>query len=122
MLKILSREFILSKSNHRMVPLQINLSGTEFFMRILVLFTTALFFFSCNSRIKEQATITGKLENGARAKIYFEHITREGDVPVDSAVADPNGNFTMENKAAALDYYLLRTGNQNVAYLILKGG
>jgi len=91
-------------------------------MRILIFTIIAVFLFSCNSQKKGPATITGKLENGAHVKIFFEHITAEGDVPVDSTFADANGNFNLENKATALDYYLLRTGNQNVAYLILNGG
>jgi peroxiredoxin len=77
---------------------------------------------SCENKKSGEAVITGKLKNGAHAKIFFEHITSEGDIPVDSTFADANGNFTLKNTTTGLDYYILRTGNENVAYLILKGG
>jgi len=77
---------------------------------------------SCSPSKKEGSTITGRLQNAANTKIYFERITNEGDQPVDSTVTDSKGNFTLVNKATELDYYLLRSGNQSVAYLVLKGG
>ena len=91
-------------------------------MRILILLTSVLFLFSCNSQKNSEAIINGQLKNGANAKIHFEQITPEGDVAIDSTVADANGNFSLPNKAASLDYYLIRTGNQQVSYLILHGG
>jgi peroxiredoxin len=91
-------------------------------LKTLFVFFSIAFLFSCNSKKVEDATITGQLKNGANATIHFELITNTGDVAVDSTVADANGNFSLKNNASALDYYLLRTDNQNVAYLILKGG
>jgi peroxiredoxin len=91
-------------------------------MTRFILFAFAASLLSCSSPKSNTALITGELKNGAHATIHFEMITREGDVAVDSTVADANGKFTLKNNATALDYYLLRTDNQNVAYLILKGG
>ncbi len=91
-------------------------------MRILVFFFSFLLLYSCKTKKAEEATISGQLKNGNRAVIHLEQITPEGDVTIDSTVADANGNFTIPNKANALDYYLIRTGNQQVAYLILHGG
>lgn len=77
---------------------------------------------SCNQKQKESAIISGQLKNGAGQKIYFERITSEGDLPVDSAIADGDGKFTLKNTASSLDYYLLRAGDKQMAYLILSGG
>jgi len=122
---IFLKMLISSKSSPPMVPLQINLSSTDLSWKLmsrLIFLFIAISLLSCQSKKKEEAIITGKLKNGAHVKIYFEHITPEGDIPVDSSFADANGNFTLENKTSALDYYILRTDNENVAYLILKGG
>ncbi|MCX6274170.1 MAG: TlpA disulfide reductase family protein [Bacteroidetes bacterium] len=88
----------------------------------ILFFTTAALLISCSPQKKELTTITGQLQNAANINIYFEKITADGDIPVDSATTDGDGNFTLINRADELDYYLLRTGNQSVAYLILKGG
>jgi len=89
---------------------------------VKIFFFSALFLLACNSQKKESSVIAGQLQNAANQKVYFERITAQGDVPVDSAVTDANGKFTLANGAAGLDYYMLRTGKQNVAYLVLKGG
>ena len=92
-------------------------------MKVSILFFTAItFLLSCSPQKKENTSITGRLQNAANIKIYFEKITAEGDIPVDSAMTDGDGNFALINHADELDYYLLRTGNQSVAYMILKGG
>ncbi len=93
-------------------------------MKLRILFFTAVIFAfgECQPSQKEQTQITGVLKNAANQKIYFERITNEGDVPVDSVTTDANGKFTLRNGADRLDYYLLRTGAQSVAYLVLKGG
>ncbi len=89
---------------------------------IITLSSFALLLLSCSTPKKDIPIISGQLQNAANIKIYFEKITSEGDTPVDSATTDGNGNFSIPNPADELDYYLLRTGNQSVAYLILKGG
>jgi peroxiredoxin len=86
------------------------------------IFLPAIFFLLSCSHEKDRATITGQLKNCMNQKIYFEKITSEGDIPLDSAVTDGNGSFKLRNSADELDYYLLRTENRSVAYLVLKGG
>ena len=89
---------------------------------VKLFFGISLLLLACNTQKKDQPKITGQLQHAAGQKIYFEKITSEGDLPVDSAVADAGGKFSLLNKADGLDYYLLRTGDRQLAYLILKGG
>ena len=90
----------------------------RFFISLCV---TALLF-SCSGNKKNGPLITGELKNGANKKIYFERIEADKDSAIDSTTADGNGKFQMANSAAGLDYYLIRSDDKNVAYLILKGG
>ncbi len=89
---------------------------------VILLFITTIFFISCSHQKQDSPPLNGQIENAPNTKIYFEKITGDGDVPLDSTVTDENGKFTMTNRADGLDYYLLRTGNQSVVYMILKGG
>ena len=89
---------------------------------IKILLVVFAFLFACKGEKKDYPIISGQLKNAPNTKIYFERITAEGDVPVDSAVTDAQGKFSLVNRAEELDYYLLRTGNESVAYLVLKGG
>src|SRR3569832_1036172 len=90
-------------------------------MRIGILLL-AIFFIGCSSNKKGGPHITGDLKNGAQKKIYFEVVLADKDSVIDSTVAGGNGEFSMTNSATKLDYYLLRSGEKNLAYLILKGG
>jgi peroxiredoxin len=49
-------------------------------------------------------------------------VLADKDSILDSTTADGDGKFAMQNSAAKLDYYLLRSDDKNLAYLILKGG
>ncbi|CAN5652519.1 TlpA disulfide reductase family protein [soil metagenome] len=92
-------------------------------MKTFFLFpAVAMCILSCNAPEKNNAFITGQLQNAANTKIYFERITSEGDLVLDSSMTDGNGIFKMKNLADGVDYYLIRTGPQSVAYLVLKGG
>lgn len=88
----------------------------------MLLLVSIAILLSCNTQKKDHAGITGTFQNAKNIKIYFEKITGDGDVPVDSTITDDNGNFSLPNSAVESDYYLIRTGDQNIAYLILTGG
>ncbi|MEO8086345.1 MAG: TlpA disulfide reductase family protein [Bacteroidota bacterium] len=89
---------------------------------VFLFFGATIFLFSCSTPKNDHPLITGQLQNAANTKIYLERITSEGDLILDSSMTDGSGIFKMKNLADGVDYYLLRTGPQSVAYLVLKGG
>jgi peroxiredoxin len=85
-------------------------------------FLIATFLFACKSNEKESALLTGELQNADHIKVYFERIDGYKEVMLDSTITDGSGKFSLRNLADGLDYYILRTGNASIAYLILQGG
>ncbi|MEO0312710.1 MAG: hypothetical protein RIQ89_2367 [Bacteroidota bacterium] len=75
----------------------------------------------CDPSKKQAATIMGKFSNAANSTIYLQKITEQGEVTLDSVIADGEGKFNLANKASGIDYYLIRSGNKQIAYLILEG-
>ncbi|MFM2207933.1 MAG: hypothetical protein RL213_1908 [Bacteroidota bacterium] len=88
-------------------------------MKTFFKFSALLLLWSCSGG--SHRTISGKLDFGSDQLIIISKITEAGEVPLDSATADSDGNFEMRNGAAGIDYYLLRTGPNSVIYLVLDG-
>src|SRR5688572_19385864 len=77
---------------------------------------------SCGKKKPGGSTLTGQLRDAPESMVYFEHISDSGEVYLDSAMTDQDGKFVLENKADALDYYLLRVDAANAVFLVLSGG
>mgnify|MGYP003348143968 CR=1 FL=1 len=75
---------------------------------------------SCNDS-HQPKTISGKFEHAKNLKLVFSKVTENGESVLDSTTTDENGNFSLQNKADAIDYYLIRTSPTTVLYLILEG-
>ncbi len=71
-----------------------------------------LIFASCTSK---EASITGKLEGESDRWIYFEKLTPEKIVIIDSAKVDKNGEFKLFKKAQERTFYRLRIGNSTTS-------
>ncbi|MCC7231944.1 MAG: AhpC/TSA family protein [Bacteroidia bacterium] len=87
----------------------------------LSLLPAALFSLAgCGS--ENENTISGRLLNAANIPVYIERITDSQEEVLDSARTDKDGNFTMNNPADKMDYYVFRAGPRSTVFLLLKGG
>lgn len=78
--------------------------------------------FSCLNEKNDNGVIKGQLKNANKKMVYFQKVTDSGEELLDSATTDAEGNFTMQNHAKGLDYYIFRADPANVIFLVLKGG
>lgn len=83
---------------------------------ILLLLTIAA---SCGKKEKTK-TISGRLRNAENSWIYLQKISEEGDVTIDSVLAEKDGSFELKNPSKSADFYILRTNPTNLVFLILK--
>jgi thiol-disulfide isomerase/thioredoxin len=86
-----------------------------------ILRLTALLWVCASCRSQEGNTISGRLDHAGSMQITFARVTGQGEVVLDSTITDDKGSFSMTNAADRPDYYVLRTGPDNIAYLILDG-
>ncbi len=70
---------------------------------------------------KKEGSVTGTLRNAINTMIYLEQIDDQGEHVLDSAKTDVNGNFKLQNKANEKAYYVVRTGPNNLIFLLLSG-
>jgi thiol-disulfide isomerase/thioredoxin len=88
-------------------------------MKSAIRISALLFLYSCSGGV--HPTISGKLDFGSDQAVVLSKITESGEVRLDSATTDGDGNFELRNAASGTDYYLLRTGPKSVIYLVLDG-
>lgn len=89
-------------------------------IKFLLLLTAAITY-SCSENSK-QGTISGRLDHAGNITVYLQQISDGGEITIDSAKTDGSGAFSMKNPVKEADYYLLRTGQTNIIFLILYGG
>lgn len=74
------------------------------------------------SGVQQGATISGTLDNASDIMVYLQQIDENGETTLDSTMTDSNGNFTLSNPVKNLDYYVFRTGDKQLVFLVLQGG
>lgn len=78
--------------------------------------------YSCSNKDESNGYIKGQLSNAADITVYLQSITETGEITLDSAVTNSDGEFEMSNPIKELDYYTFRTDPGNIIFLILNGG
>ncbi len=79
--------------------------------RILIIFSIALFFFSCGKENK--FTIEGNVENAQGSTLYFEHVGVSKVNLIDSVKLSAKGNFKFKKeRLASPEFYRLRLNKQ----------
>lgn len=92
---------------------------------LLSLFTLAVIgLSSCGHKVKNKdGSISGRIMHAENKWISLQKITEEGDQTIDSVRAEKDGKFKLKNPATNdPDFYLLRTNETNVIFLVLKKG
>lgn len=74
-----------------------------------------------NPQPKGDTEIKGKLNNGNGGSVYLDLMSTQGFVPVDTAVMDEKGEFTMNLDVKEPGFYRLKTSDRSFATLILTG-
>jgi thiol-disulfide isomerase/thioredoxin len=69
-------------------------------------------------RMKASFSLKGTLANGSGQTIYFEKLTPEKSVPVDSCVLDENGNFAFTTYVPLMGFYRVKVSEQNFAMVV----
>jgi peroxiredoxin len=70
----------------------------------------------CGSKGKTgNAYISGKITNGEQQTLYFEELTPEKIVIIDSVKLAKDGSFSIQKKAGKMNYYRLRLGKEQTA-------
>jgi peroxiredoxin len=92
-------------------------------LRYLLLFSgIILLLASCKQKEEEkQGTITGTLSNASNTMVYLERFDDKGEYVLDSTKTTGEGNFRLNGKVTELDYYVVRTDPNNLAFLLLNG-
>ncbi len=89
--------------------------------KLLACSLLALLFFGCG-KANKNGVITGKLSHCSSRWIHLLQITENGDINIDSVITGKDGSFKLKNPADAPDFYLLRTNETNVIFLLLRKG
>ena len=63
--------------------------------------------------------IKGNLSNSKGETIYLEKLSRQGSMPMDSAVIDEKGDFMMNHYSPSIGFYRLRISESNFAMMVL---
>lgn len=79
---------------------------------LFVLLFASILFASCGGKGKNNSSayITGTITNGGEQTLFFEELTPEKIIVIDSVKIAKDGSFTIKKKAGKIDYYRLRIG------------
>ncbi len=91
-------------------------------MKSISVFTlaAALFAYACNNTSNNSSfEFKGKLNGSKGETIYFEKLSGNQPVVLDSAVLDENGEFEFTSYTPKIGFYRLKFNNQNFALLVL---
>ena len=82
--------------------------------------STSIAFVSCDSK-KNDAYLSGEIKDGDGKKIYLDQLQliSQSAVTVDSATIDEKGQFAFTHFKPNLNFYRVRTDQQNFAILVL---
>jgi peroxiredoxin len=81
-----------------------------------VFLMAALALAGCGAKGKKgNAYISGKITNGEEQTLYFEELTPEKIVVLDSVKLAKDGSFSIQKKAGKINYYRLRLGKEQAA-------
>jgi len=84
--------------------------------RFIILLVGVILISSCGSKGKSgNAYISGTITNGKEQTLFFEQLTPEKIVVLDSVKLNKDGSFTIRKKANQMDYYRLRLGKEQTA-------
>lgn len=78
----------------------------------------ALFLLGCSKSGKK--SISGKWDHARNLPVILSKVTDQGDQTIDSTVTDEDGRFELQFEKGSSDYYVLRTGDDAMVYLILS--
>lgn len=87
---------------------------------ILVIIILAILFAGCGEAEIDGFRITGKLENGPEVTVYLDELNTSSILPIDSTVADGEGNFELRGKITEVGFYKIRLGPNNFVNIILN--
>lgn len=85
---------------------------------LIVLLATALIV-GCGTGEPNSFRITGKLENGAGLTVYLDQLTTNSINLFGSAIADTDGNFTLEGQITEVGFYKVRLGDNNFVNIVI---
>lgn len=88
-------------------------------MRFIV-FIVSLFIFTACAKKEKTKTIHGRIRNAENSWIAIQKITEQGDVTIDSVLAESDGTFELPNPASTPEFYILRANPTNLVFLFLK--
>lgn len=66
--------------------------------------------------------IQGKLDNAANAQLFFEELTTNNLIPLDTIETDGSGRFHLEGEISTPGFYILRYDRNNFITLLLESG
>ncbi len=85
----------------------------KFLKQVSFILFASMLIASCGSKgSKKDGFITGTIKNANQQTLYFEEITTEKIVLIDSVKVAKDGSFCIKKKAGKIDYYRLRLGKE----------
>lgn len=94
-------------------------------LRTILLILPFTLAFSCSNTSSTSTTdveVKGKLTNAHGESVYLEQLSAEAIKPVDTALIDENGEFTITAPVTEAGFYRLKISDKNFATLILDAG
>lgn len=94
-------------------------------LRTILLLLPFALAFSCSntsSTSTSDVEVKGKLANAHGESVYLELLSAEAIKPVDTALIDENGEFTITAPITEAGFYRLKISDKNFATLILDAG
>src|SRR5688500_11034292 len=80
------------------------------FLKLSAIIVASGLIASCGGKAKGDAYISGTIKNGGGTILFFEELTPQGVVLIDSAKIEKDGSFRIKKRAKSMNYYRLRLG------------
>jgi len=89
---------------------------TMYFKTALIVLFSAMVLASCGGKGKGgDAYISGTIKNGGEQTLYFEELTPEKIIVIDSVKLSKDGSYTIKKRPGKINYYRLRLGKEEQA-------
>lgn len=93
--------------------------------KLLFLFISLLIIAACSSNrfgSENEFELKGYFENAGNAQIFFEELTTNNLIPLDTITADSKGRFNFRGRVESPGFFILRLNQNNFITLLIEPG
>jgi len=91
------------------------------FNKTVIIILTVVFLFSCQSG-KENFKVSGNLSGEKGTMVYLKEMTTRDLIPVDSAILDETGSFTLKGYTDMIRFYAFHVSSDESIILLIRPG